>query len=64
MSNKAKFQNAENARNSSPSNDYQQRTTNYELLKTKPNKANFYFTSKDVYSEQTQIKAKFISYGG
>jgi hypothetical protein len=42
MPNKANFQNAKNERNSSNSNNYQQRTTNYKLLKTKPNKPNFY----------------------
>jgi hypothetical protein len=41
MPNKAKFQNTENARNYSCDNDYQQQTTNNELIKTKPNKANF-----------------------
>jgi hypothetical protein len=59
MQNKAKFQKAKNERNSSNSNDYEQKTTNYELLKTKPNKPNFCITSKGVYSKQTQIKAKF-----
>jgi hypothetical protein len=41
MPNKAKFRDAKNARNSSPSNNYQQQTTNNQLPKTNPNKANF-----------------------
>jgi hypothetical protein len=39
--NKANFQKAQNIRNFSNSNDYEQKTTNNELLKTNPNKANF-----------------------
>jgi hypothetical protein len=41
MPNKAKFRDAKNECNYSPSNNYQQQTTNYELFKTNPNKANF-----------------------
>jgi hypothetical protein len=41
MPNKAKFQNAKNEHKSLFHNDYEQQTTNNELLKTKPNKANF-----------------------
>jgi hypothetical protein len=40
MQNKANFQKAKNEYNFSNSNDYEQKTTNYELFKTNPNKAN------------------------
>jgi hypothetical protein len=42
MPNKAKFQNAENEHKSLFHNDYEQQTTNNELIKTKPNKPKFY----------------------
>jgi hypothetical protein len=41
MPNKAKFRNAKNEHKSLFHNDYEQQTMNNELLKTKPNKANF-----------------------
>jgi hypothetical protein len=39
--NKANFRNTKNECNFNNSNNYQQQTTNYELLKTNPIKANF-----------------------
>ena len=40
MQNEPNFQNPQNCYNFSNSNDYEQKTTNYELLKTNPNKPN------------------------
>jgi hypothetical protein len=39
MPNKANFRKPKNEHNSLFYNDYEQKTTNYELLKTNPNKA-------------------------
>ena len=40
MPNKANFENARNECNYRYDNDYEQKTPNYELFKTNPNKAN------------------------
>jgi hypothetical protein len=54
MQNKAKFRNAKNEYNYSPRNNYQQRTTNYQLSKTNPNQSQTLFAVRGAKLKQTQ----------
>jgi hypothetical protein len=55
MPNKAKFQNAKNEHKSLFHNNYQQQTTNNELIKTKPNKANLQLRSELDMAEKKEL---------